>query len=255
MALQKDVAAKMKQYQKEKTILTGVVKVAQVNRDKNREELIVDIDGVRGLIPKEEIDMSFTFKSLITFVGTTVKVVVQNVPANGDFVICSRAEAQKLMAPKILSRLEDGEFFEGKIINILPYGAYIDIDGVVGLLKNTDYAEDYTSIKEMHHVGDTIQVKMKGRSSNEKLLFEAVTKYVSPTVITRESLEPGQIIYGVVRSVQPWGVFVNILPNLDALVDSEFADIQEDQKVAIRIKSIKQDDDKFKVRGKIVSIQ
>ena len=159
------------------------------------------------------------------------------------------------MVPKILSRLEDGEFFDGKIVNILTYGAYVDIDGVVGLLKNVDFAEDYTSIKEMHHVGDTIQVKMKGRSSNNKLLFEAVTKYVSPTVITKESLEPGQIIYGVVRSVQPWGVYVNILPNLDALVDSEFADIQEDQKVAIRIKSVKQDEDRFKVRGKIVSIQ
>ena len=255
MALQKDVIEKMKQYKKNKTILNGIVKVAHVNRDKNREELIVDIDGVRGIIPKEEIDMEFSFKSLIAFVGTTVKVIITDVPVNADFVICSRAEAQKIMVPKILSRLEDGEFFDGKIVNILTYGAYVDIDGVVGLLKNVDFAEDYTSIKEMHHVGDTIQVKMKGRSSNNKLLFEAVTKYVSPTVITKESLEPGQIIYGVVRSVQPWGVYVNILPNLDALVDSEFADIQEDQKVAIRIKSVKQDEDRFKVRGKIVSIQ
>ena len=72
MALQKDVIAKMKQYKKNKTILNGIVKVAHVNRDKNREELIVDIDGVRGIIPKEEIDMEFSFKSLIAFVGTTV---------------------------------------------------------------------------------------------------------------------------------------------------------------------------------------
>lgn len=253
MALQKDVMAKLKQCQKNKTILSGTVKVAQVNREYNREELVVDVDGVRGIIPKEDIDMSFSFKSLITFVGSTVHFTIKSVKA--DHVVCSRAEAQMIMSPKIISRLEDGESFDGKIINILSYGAYVDIDGVVGLLKNVDFAEDYTSVKDMHKVGDTVKVQLKGRSSNDKLLFEAVTKYVSPTVITRESLEPGQILEGVVRSVQPWGVFVNILPNLDALVDSEFADIQEDQKVTIRIKSVKQDVDKFKVRGKIISIR
>lgn len=255
MALQKDVASKMRKYLKDKTILTGVVKLAQVNRDIGKEELIVDIDGVKGVVPKDEIDMAFSFKSLVTLVGTTVKVVVIKVPTQANYVICSRAEAQRIMVPQIMSRLEDGEFFNGKIINILPYGAYVDIDGVVGLLKNVDFAEDYTSIKEIHRVGDSIKIKMKGRSSNDKLLFEAVKKYISPTVISRDSLEPGQVISGVVRSVQPWGVFVNILPNLDALVDSEFADVQEDQKVSIRIKSVKQDEDKFKVRGKIVSIQ
>jgi ribosomal protein S1 len=254
MALQKEVLKKMKEYKKNKTILTGIVKVAQVNREKDKEELVVDINGIKGIIPKDEIDMEFKFKSLIAFVGTTVKFVVKSIPKDADYVICSRAMAQEMMAPEILGKLEDGEFFDGKVINILPYGAYIDIDGIVGLLKNTDFAEDYTSIKDMHHIGDTIKVKMKGRSSNDKLLFEAVTKYVSPTVITRDSLEPGQIVFGVVRNIQPWGVFVNIAPNLDALVDSEFADIQEDQKVSVRIKSVKQDADKFKVRGKIVSI-
>lgn len=254
MELQNDVLKKMKEYQKSKTILTGVVKVARVNKEKDEEELVVDINGVQGIIPKEEIDMEFSFKSMIAFVGTNVKFVVMSIPKDADHVICSRAMAQKLLAPEILSKLEDGEFFDGKIINILPYGAYVDIDGIVGLLKNTDFAEDYTAIKDMHRVSDTIKVKMKGRSSNEKLLFESVTKYVSPTVVTRESLEPGQIVYGVVRNIQPWGVFVNIAPNLDALVDSEFADIQEDQKVSVRIKSVKQDDDKFKVRGKIVSV-
>jgi len=254
MALQKDVLKKMKEDQKNKTILTGIIKVAQVNREEDKEELIVDINGIRGVIPKEEIDIEFSFKSLIAFVGTTVKFVIKSVPKDKDYVICSRAMAQAILAPEILSKLEDGEFFDGRIINILPYGAYVDIDGIVGLLKNTDFAEDYTAIKDMYHIGNAIKVKMKGRSSNDKLLFEAVTKYVSPTVVTRESLEPGQIVLGVIRNIQPWGVFVNIAPNLDALVDSEFADVQEDQKVSVRIKSVKQDADKFKVRGKIVSL-
>ena len=99
-----------------------------------------------------------------------------------------------------------------------------------------------------------VKVKLRGYSSKNNLLFEAVSKYISPTAITKESLKVGDVVLGVVRNKQPWGIFVNIAPGLDALVDSEFVEVEEDQKVTVRIKSIRQTEDKLKVRGKIISV-
>jgi ribosomal protein S1 len=256
MALQKEDLKKLVEAQKKKTILTGVVKLSRDSKVNNKEELVVQTNGINCLcvIPSDEIDYEFPFRSLMTFIGATVHFVVKSIDAENEMFIGSRAEAQRVMAPEIISKLEDGECFDGKIINILPYGAYIDINGVVGLLKNVDFAEDYTTIKDLHNLGDKVKVKMRGRSKNGKILFEAVKKYVNPNSLKKEDLAPGQMIVGVVRNIQPWGIFVTILPNLDALADSEIPDIQEDQKVKMLIKSIKTDDDKFKVHGKIISL-
>lgn len=246
---------KLKKALDERTILSGVVKMSRKGSS-GEEELVVQTKEINCLctIPSEEIDYEFKFKSLMTFIGSTVYFTVKSIDEKNKTFVGSRADAQRIMAPDIIGKLEDGECFDGKIINILPYGAYVDIKGVVGLLKNVDFAEDYTTIKEMHKLGDTIKIKMKGRSKNNKILFEAVKKYVNPNSLKKEDLAPGQMIIGVIRNIQPWGIFVNILPNLDALADTEIEDLHEDDKVKMLIKSVKQDGDKFKVHGKIISL-
>lgn len=253
-AMEKNVFTELTQAKKNKTVLNGVVKMVQANPETQEEELVVDYNGVKCIIPRGEIDSTVKFKSLISFVGTNVSFIVNKVFKNSNLCIVSRAAAQKTTVPEVLEKLEDGECFEGRIINILPYGAYVEINGVTGLMKNADFAEDFTSIRDVRHVGDKVMIKLRGKSKNNTLLFEAVTKYISPTAIRKEDLEVGQIVLGVVRSKQPWGIFVNVAPGLDALVDSEFVEVEEDQKVSVKIKTIKQDADKLKVRGKIVSI-
>lgn len=254
MASVNNVLSELSAAGKSKTILSGLVKMVQSNSDNKQEELIVDYKGVRCVCPRPEIDRSVNYKSLISFVGTEISFMVDRVDNKNGICMISRAKAQSVMAPAVLEKLEDGECLEGTIINILPYGAYVEISGVTGLLKNADFAEDYTAIKDIKHVRDKVLVKLRGKSSNGNLLFEAVKKYISPTAVRKEDLEVGQIVLGVVRSKQPWGIFVNVAPGLDALVDSEFVEIEEDQKVSIKIKTIKNDGDKLKVRGKIVSV-
>lgn len=252
--MDKNVLAELTSAKKDKTVLNGVVKLVSTNPKNQSEELVVDYKGVKCIVPRSEIDANVKFKSLISFVGTNISFIVTNINKAENVCTVSRSAAQKATAPVILEKLEDGECFEGRFINILPYGAYVEINGVTGLLKNVDFAEDLTAIRDIRHVGDKVMVKLRGKSKNDTLLFEAVNKYISPTAIRKEDLEVGQIVLGVVRSKQPWGIFVNIAPGLDALVDSEFVDIEEDQKVSVKIKTIKQAEDKLKVRGKIVSV-
>ena len=66
------------------------------------------------------------------------------------------------------------------------------------------------------------------------------------------SFEKNQIVLGVVRNIQPFGVFVQIAPNLDALCSPDIAEIEEDMKVSVRITKV--DKAAGRVRAKILNI-
>lgn len=252
--MENEVYTELTTAKKKQNVLNGDVKLVRNNQTTGEDELIIDYKGCRVVIPRSEVDDKVVFKSLVSFVGNKIDFVVKSVSKKDNICVASRAAAQKITTPEIVEKLEDGECFEGRVINILPYGAYVEINGVTGLMKNSDFAEDYTSVKEVCHVGDKLMVKLRGKSKNGNLLFEAVNKYLSPTAIRKEDLKIGDSVMGVVRSKQPWGIFVNVAPGLDALVDSEFVEVEEDQKVTVRIKNIKTEGDKLRVRGKIIAV-
>jgi small subunit ribosomal protein S1 len=182
-----------------------------------------------------------------------VSFVVKEIDRDAGVVICSRKEAQAILKEKIIERLKEGEVFSAKVINILNYGAYVEIDGVTGLLKNVDFAEDYTTIGEVLKIGDTVNVKLKKISANGKLNFEAVEKYKSPTIMNFDMFERDQVVLGVVRNVKPWGVYVCIAPGLDALAPIPgTGEIEEGMKVSFRITQVRKEEKR--VRGKIVRI-
>jgi small subunit ribosomal protein S1 len=238
---------------KNKEVLKGIVKVVQRHPELETDVLILDLDGVKGIIVREEVDLEVQWKSLVGFVGREVSFVVKEIDRDAGVVICSRKEAQAILKEKIIERLKEGEVFSAKVINILNYGAYVEIDGVTGLLKNVDFAEDYTTIGEVLKIGDTVNVKLKKISANGKLNFEAVEKYKSPTIMNFDMFERDQVVLGVVRNVKPWGVYVCIAPGLDALAPIPgTGEIEEGMKVSFRITQVRKEEKR--VRGKIVRI-
>lgn len=245
-----------KKYQKameDKAILKGMVRLVKFEETVNDDALILDLDGVKGVVAKVDVDSKLKLKSLVNFVGREVSFVVTKIDREHQQILCSRALAQNVTDENIMARLNDGEAFQAQIINILKYGAYVEIDGVTGLLKNVDFAEDYTTIEEMMSVGDKITVKLKKFSENGRLIFEAVNKYKNPTIMDLDMFEKNQVVLGVVRSIKPWGVFVQIAPNLDALCSMpSTGEIEEDMKVSFKITKVIKE--QKKVRGKILKV-
>lgn len=221
-----------------KEICKGVVSIVQFDKELDSEILVINLGGLKGIIKKEDVDDELNIASLVNFVGREVTFVVKGINEKERKVYCSRKEAQRMTKDKILGRLKDGEAMSAQIINILPHGAYVEIDGVTGLLKNTDYAEDYTTISEMLSQGDKINVKLKKVSSNGLLLFEATKKYCNPAIVSADSLEKGQIVLGRIRSIKPFGIFVNVAPYLDVLCSTEIEEYEEDKRVQIKIEDI-----------------
>jgi len=238
---------------KDESVLKGVVKVVQFDQELETDVLILDLDGLRGVIVRDEVDLEVQWKSLVGFLGREVSFVVKEIDKERETVICSRKDAQAIVKTEVVERLTEGEVFNAQVINILKYGAYVEINGVTGLLKNVDFAEDYTTVGEVLKVGDTVNVKLKKISSNDRLIFEAVEKFKNPTIMSFDMFERDQVVLGVVRNVKPWGAYVCIAPGLDALCPIPgTGEIEEGMKVSFRITQVKAEDKR--VRGKIVRI-
>ena len=249
----------MKQFQPylkakdEAKVLKGLVKIVQHNAELDTDVLVLDLEGVKGVIVRDEVDAEMKWKSLVGFLGREVNFVVKDVDVERGIVFCSRKDAQEKKREEIIGRLKEGEMFNAQIINILNYGAYVEIDGVTGLLKNTDFAVDYTTIGEVLKVGDSVNVRLKKISENDRLIFEAIEKYQSPTIMNLDMFERDQVVLGVVRNVKPWGVYVCLAPNLDALCSiPATGEIEEGMKVQFRITQVRKEEGR--VRGKIIRI-
>ena len=163
----------------------------------------------------------------------------------------SRKEAQEILRPEAMEELESGAVVGAKVVNILPYGAYLEYKGVSGLLKNTDFSNDHTAIEDVLNLGDIINVKLRNISESGKIYFEVVEKYSNPTVVDFDIFERNQVVLGTIKNIKPFGAFVNIAPGLDALCPIPTTrEIEEGMKVAVRITKV--DKEKERVRGKIV---
>lgn len=237
----------------DKKILRGLVVLTQYNEELDTEILLMDLEGIKGIITREEVDYQMEWKSLVRFVGQEIYFTVKEVDEENNIVYCSRKEAQELMEEEIIERLKNGEIFEATITGIVRYGAYVDINGIYALLRNVDFSDDHVKVGDVLKVGDKIKVKLQNVSENKRLRVEAVEKYELKTVMNFDAFERDQVVLGVVNGIKPWGAYVTIAPGLDALCPIPLiGEIEEGTKVSFRITQVQKD--KERVRGKIVRI-
>lgn len=237
----------------EKKILKGLVVLTQYHKELETEILLMDLEGVKGVITRDEVDYQVEWKSLVRFVGQEIYYTVKEVDVENNIIYCSRKEAQELMEEGIIERLKNGEIFEATITGIVRYGAYVDINGIYALLRNVDFSDDHVKVGDVLKVGDKIRVRLQHVSENNRLRVEAVEKYELKTVMNFDAFERDQVVLGTVNGVKPWGAYVTIAPGLDALCPiPPIGEIEEGTKVSFRITQVQKD--KERVRGKIVRI-
>lgn len=235
----------------EKEVLSETVKMVKYDEELETDILLIDLGNIKGIIKREEVDMDVEWKSLVGFVGREIDFVIKEIDEENNRVFLSRKDAQEILRPSAMEELESGAVVGAKVVNILPYGAYLEYKGVSGLLKNTDFSNDHTAIEDVLNLGDIINVKLRNISESGKIYFEVVEKYSNPTVVDFDIFERNQVVLGTIKNIKPFGAFVNIAPGLDALCPIPTTrEIEEGMKVAVRITKV--DKEKERVRGKIV---
>ena len=207
----------------------------------------------RGIIKKEDVDYEVEWNSLVGFIGRKVYFMVTEVDEENDIVYCSRKLAQEKMAPDVIERMATGEPINATISGLVNYGAYMEIDGIYAMLKNSDFSDDHVPVRDVHKVGDTIQVRFKSVSESDRVSVESVDKYILESVLKFDSFERDQVVLGKVNGVKSWGAYVTIAPGLDALCPiPETGEIEEGTKVSFRIMQVREDEKR--IRGKILRI-
>lgn len=217
--------------------------------------LIVDLGCVRGIIPRSEgavgIDTGSTRDiALISRVGRTVCFVVTAFKTDGNgktHAILSRKRAQELCREYMLNSLENGDIIDAKITHLESFGAFCDIGcGNIALLPIDAISVSRISHpKDRFQVGDDIKAIIKSVSDDGKITLSH-KELLGTWEENACEFSAGQTVTGVVRSVEDYGVFVEITPNLAGLAEPR-ENVKVGQQASVYIKSILRDKMKIKL--------
>ena len=191
--------------------------------------LIVDIDGVEAFLPGSQLDVS-PIRDLTPYIGLTYEFKVIKISNERKNIIISRRELiEGTMAEKkaeLLGSLQKGEIRKGKVKNITDFGAFIDLDGIDGLLHITDMS--WGRIKhpsEMLKVGQELDVMvLEVDQDRERISLGLKQCSENPWITIAEQFPKGTRIKGKVVNLAAYGAFVEIAPGIEGLVHiSEFS--------------------------------
>ena len=139
----------------------------------NRGGLTCDVDGLRGFIPRSQLEDGQDYQSLV---GKTLKVAFLEVNPESRKLVLSEKKA--ILVSKF-SELELGQLIEGKVLAIKPYGFFVDLGGASGLLHQSSITNgSIRTLREIFQVGETIKALIseldleKGRIGLNTALLE-----------------------------------------------------------------------------------
>ena len=211
-------------------------------------------NGLRGRIPREEAQMAIGAEqikdiAILTRVGKPVCFKVVGFAQEGEekVAILSRRAAQEECLMHYTDTLCPGDILQARITHLENFGAFVDIGcGIISLLSI-----DCISVSRIAHpserlsVGESIYCVMKCRDAKGRI-YVSQRELFGSWEENAANFSPGQTAYGIVRSVESYGIFVELAPNLAGLAEYR-ADVKEGQSAAVFIKSILPDKMKIKL--------
>jgi small subunit ribosomal protein S1 len=191
--------------------------------------LILDL-GVRGFLPASLVDIR-RVHNLDEFMGQTLECKVIELNRSRNNVVLSRRavleEERKEVREQILGRLEPGQVVEGKISNIVDFGAFVDLDGIDGLIHISELSWSHVNHpSEVVGIGDTVRIKVLDIDRDRQRISLGLKQtQEDPWQRVISAHRPGDVLAGTVTKVVAFGAFVEILPGVEGLVHiSELAD-------------------------------
>ena len=137
---------------------------------------------------------------------------------------------------KRLSEIEIGSTVEGIVTGILPFGIFVDLDGVEGLVHISEIAwEKVSHPSNYFKVGQKIEVMVLGVDDDSNKLALSVKKLTpNPWEHVEEKYPVGTKVKGVVSKIVPFGAFVTLEKGLDGLIHISEAEapLEEGDKVS-----------------------
>ncbi len=184
--------------------------------------LLVNI-GVEAFLPASQIDVA-TPKNLAQYVGNTYDFKVVKINQERQNIVLSRRELieQERMErrQKLLTEMTPGDIRKGTVKNITDFGAFIDLNGIDGLLHITDMSWGRIGHpSELLKVGQDIDVVVLDiNREKERVSLGLKQKLANPWDSIEQKYPVGAKVKGKVVNLVPYGAFVELEPGVEGLV-------------------------------------
>jgi small subunit ribosomal protein S1 len=184
--------------------------------------LIIDL-GIRGFLPASLVDIR-RVPNLDQYLGTQMQAkVIELNRARNNVVLSRRAvleEERKEVRQRIIDRLEPGMVVDGRISNVVDFGAFVDLDGIDGLIHISELS--WTHIRhpsEVLTIGDPVQVKVLDIDRDRQRISLGLKQtQEDPWERMVKTYSVGDELEGRVTKVVPFGAFVEVLDGVEGLV-------------------------------------
>ena len=205
-----------------------------------------DLGGVSGIMPREEVVWSpagdpVKDVAILTRVGKPVCFMITGFRRGEDgepVAILSRRLAQEECHREYVSALTQGDVIPAAVTHLECFGAFCDVGcGIVSLLSI-----DSISVSRISHPrvrfapGDRVPVVVKDIDADGRI-FVSQRELYGTWEENAALFTPGETVTGIVRSIENYGVFVELTPNLAGLAEPKEG-VAVDRSVAVFIKSI-----------------
>ncbi len=234
----------------EKTMQSQRIAEARAVLCDSEFNLIFDLNGIRGVMPRSQVGVcedenGIRDIAVLTRVGKAVCFVIDSLEKSeaGTVAYLSRKKAQEKCLREYLDLLEDKDVIRAKVTHFEPFGCFCDIGcGIISLLSI-----DCISVSRISHpserfrMGEFIYAAVKGRDEvllGSKGRISLTHKELLGT--WQENADRfcvGQTVAGIVRSVEDYGIFIELAPNLAGLAEKKEG-VEVGQTAAVYIKNI-----------------
>lgn len=178
--------------------------------------LEVDLGGIRAFCPASQVDLAYV-AALENFVGQRHFFKVLEVRDGGRSVVVSRKalllEERDRQAQALLERLEVGAEMDGIVQSLQPYGAFVDLGGIQGLIHVSELSHSRVgNPSDLLSVGESVRVKLlsiDASPSGPPRLSLSMKALEQPTASSTQPEAPLEIISATVSKIESFGILVD----------------------------------------------
>ena len=183
--------------------------------------VLIKVLGLRGFVPSSQLRTGTPHEGLIDQ-EIQVKILEAD-PKRNKLILSQRlalADEREKLAEEVISKLEVDQEVEGEVVRIADFGAFIDINGVDGLLPISEMS--WQRLKHPYDIlslGQNVKVKvLKIDNELNRISLSLKRMEENPWVKIEGQFEEGQIVKGIVNKITSFGAFIDIFPGVEALI-------------------------------------
>lgn len=234
-----------------KAASTGQILQAMCTKCDERHDLHVDLGPIRGIIPREEAALDLPHSkvrdiALLSRVGKCVSFQVLSLEKG--HAILSRKAAQKEAQSYFLSALRPGDIIEANVLNPAEFGVFCDIGCGITALMRIDRCciSRLETTSQRFYPGQKIHAAILHIDDRTGLIDLTGKELLGTWSQNAKLFHPGQTVTGFVRSAMPYGLFVELTPNLSGLSEPD-SRVSPGDAVSVYIRSINEMTHKIKL--------